>query len=185
MLGPIIPEKGLVLIYSPRGMGKTRLATGIGLAVSTGTSFLKWNAPKARRVLLIDGEMPAAALQELLNAVVGSTKPAPRMFQVLAADLLEDAGIGNFADPKVQQEINQLVEERQTEVLILDNLSSLTATLRDNEESSWQSMSFGCWPYAVVGFPWSCFTTPVRPGISVAHQRGKTSSVRPFAAAPQ
>ena len=37
VLGPIIPEKGLVLIYSPRGMGKTRLATGIGLASSTGT----------------------------------------------------------------------------------------------------------------------------------------------------
>ena len=111
--------------------------------------------------------MPAAALQEALNAVVGSTKPAPRMFQVLAADLLADAGIGNFADPKVQQEINQLVEERQTEVLILDNLSSLTAALRDNEESSWQSMKF--WLLALR-----------RRGISVVmlHHAGKTGDQR-------
>jgi putative DNA primase/helicase len=142
VLGPIVPEKGLAMCYSPRGMGKTRLGTGCGLAVSTGASFLRWQAPKARRVLLIDGEMPAPALQELLKTVLEAApvKPAPEMFQVLAADLLEEIGIGNLADPKVQHEINQLVDDRGTEFLMLDNLSSLTAVLRDNDEASWQSM---------------------------------------------
>jgi putative DNA primase/helicase len=144
VLDPIIPEQGIGMVYSSRGMGKTRLALEIGRAASTGTSFLKWNAPKPRRTLLIDGEMPQPALQELLRAVVQSApiKPdPPDMYQVLPSDRLED-GIGNLADPKIQQEINSMLDDYKTEFLILDNLSSLTQVLRDNDEASWQSMKF-------------------------------------------
>jgi hypothetical protein len=66
LLDPIIPEKGLAMLYASRGTGKTHIALGIGYAVATGTGFLRWKAPKPRRVLLVDGEMPAAALQERL-----------------------------------------------------------------------------------------------------------------------
>jgi putative DNA primase/helicase len=142
MLGPIIPEKGLAMCYSPRGMGKTRLSTGCGLAASTATQFLKWKAPKPRRVLLLDGEMPAPALQELWQTTLASApiKPAPGMFQIISSDLLEDIGIGNLADPKTQVEIDELVTQEGTELLMLDNLSSLTSVLRDNDEGSWQTM---------------------------------------------
>ena len=68
--------------------------------------------------------------------------PSQDMFQVLAADLIETGGIGNLADQKIQQEVTALVTARQIEFLILDNLSSLTAVLRDNDEASWQSMKF-------------------------------------------
>jgi hypothetical protein len=63
VLDPIIPEKGLAMLYAPRGIGKTHVALGIAYAAAAGTKFLKWQAPKPRRVLLIDGEMPAATLQ--------------------------------------------------------------------------------------------------------------------------
>src|SRR5215470_7377444 len=54
VLDPIIPEKGLVMIYAARGTGKTHVALGIAYAVATGTSFLRWQAERPRRVLLID-----------------------------------------------------------------------------------------------------------------------------------
>jgi hypothetical protein len=41
-------------------------ALGIAYAVATGSTFLKWRAARPRRVLLIDGEMPAQALRERL-----------------------------------------------------------------------------------------------------------------------
>ena len=72
LLDPILPEKGLAMLYAARGTGKTHVALGICFAVATGTKFLKWTAPKPRRVLLIDGEMPAAALQERLASIVAS-----------------------------------------------------------------------------------------------------------------
>lgn len=140
LLAPIIPQKGLAMVYASRGTGKTHIALGIGYAVATGTKFLKWQAPKPRRVLLIDGEMPAAALQErLASVVVGATESGAGlkddMLRVLAGDLIEEVGIGNLASPDVQTELDPHLKD--VELLILDNLSSLTAVIRDNDAESW------------------------------------------------
>jgi putative DNA primase/helicase len=139
ILDSILPEKGLVMLYAARGTGKTLVALGIGFAVATGTKFLKWTAPKPRRVLLIDGEMPAATLQERLSSIVTGAPGIeldPQNFQILAADLMEDGGvIGNLAAPDVQNELDGWLDG--VDLLILDNLSSLTAVIRDNDAESW------------------------------------------------
>jgi len=138
ILDPIIPEKGLAMLYAARGTGKTLVALGIGFAVATGTRVLKWSAPKPHRVLLIDGEMPAAALQERLMALIASapnTELDPENLKILSADLIEVGGIGNLASPNVQDELEQWLDG--IDLLILDNLSSLTAVIRDNDAESW------------------------------------------------
>ena len=138
VLDPIIPEKGLAMLYASRGMGKTHIALGIAYAVATGTKVLKWTAPRPRRVLLIDGEMPAAALQEWFANIVAGTKgveAAPDMLKILAGDLIEEGGIGNLASPAVQAELEPSLHD--VALLILDNLSSLTAVIRDNDADSW------------------------------------------------
>ena len=138
LLDPILPEKGLAMVYAGRGTGKTHVALGIAFAVATGTAFLKWKAPKARRVLLIDGEMPAAALQERLASIVAGAPDVqldPENIQILAGDLVEAGGIGNLALPDVQAEIDPWLAG--VDLLVLDNLSSLTAVIRDNDAESW------------------------------------------------
>ena len=137
ILDPIIPEKGLAMLYASRGTGKTHLALGIAYGAATGTDFLRWKAPRARRTLLIDGEMPAAALQERLATIVqgSNVEPDEGMLKVLAGDLIEDGGVGNLADPAVQAELDPHLDGM--ELLILDNLSSLTAVIRDNDAESW------------------------------------------------
>jgi putative DNA primase/helicase len=138
LLAPVILEKGLVMLYASRGTGKTHIALGIGYAVATGTKFLKWESPSPRRVLLIDGEMPARALQERLAQIVAGAAGAeidPDMLKVLAGDLIEEGGIGNLASPEVQAELEAHLGG--VALLILDNLSSLTAVIRDNDAESW------------------------------------------------
>jgi putative DNA primase/helicase len=136
ILAPIIPEKGTVMLYAARGNGKTHVAHGIALAASTGTQFLKWTAPKPRRVLIIDGEMPASELQTRLSRILwgGTATPEPGMLSLLSADLVE-GGIGNLADPKVQAALDPWLAGM--ELLILDNLSCLTAVIKDNDAESW------------------------------------------------
>jgi hypothetical protein len=115
LLAPILPEKGLAMLYAARGTGKTHVALGIAFAVATGTQFLKWKAPKTRRVLLIDGEMPAAALQERFASIVASapeTELDPQNIKILAGDLVEAGGIGNLASPDVQAEIDRWLRLR-------------------------------------------------------------------------
>jgi putative DNA primase/helicase len=138
LLSPIIPQKGLAMLFASRGMGKTFIALSIAYAVATGTKFLRWEAPKPRRVLLIDGEMPAAALQERLANIVAGVAEAeanPDALKILAGDLIEEGGIGHLSDPKVQAELDPWLAD--IDLLILDNLSSLTAVIRDNDAESW------------------------------------------------
>ena len=142
LLDPILPEKGLAMLYAARGTGKTHVALGICFAIATGTKFLKWHAPKARRVLLIDGEMPAAALQERFATIVASAPDVdldPDKIRILAGDLIEVGGIGNLASSEVQEELGRWLAG--IDVLILDNLSSLTAVIRDNDAESWGPIS--------------------------------------------
>ena len=67
ILEPLLPEQGIVMVYSPTGVGKTWFSLGVANAVATGTEFLKWKAPKPRGVLFIDGEMQAYNLIERLK----------------------------------------------------------------------------------------------------------------------
>ena len=136
ILEPIIPQKGLAMLYASRGIGKTHLACAISYAVATGTRFLKWEATKPRKVLHCDGEMPAVALRERFLQLMGSAtvKPEPNTLNILTADLI-DLGIGNVAAPNVQAELDPLLDG--VELLVLDNLSSLTSVIRDNDAESW------------------------------------------------
>jgi AAA domain/Homeodomain-like domain len=140
MLDPILPEKGLVMVYAYRGVGKTHVALGIAYAVASGGTFLKWKAPKPRRVLLVDGEMPAAALRDRLAGIVASAQQEAALdaMRVIAGDLIEEGGIGNLADPAVQAELDKYLDG--VDLLILDNLSSLTAVIRDNDQESWTTI---------------------------------------------
>jgi putative DNA primase/helicase len=140
MLDPILPEKGLVMVYAYRGFGKTHVALGIAYAVASGGTFLRWKAPKPRRVLLIDGEMPAAALRDRLADIVASAQQEAALdaMRVIAGDLIEEGGIGNLADPAVQAELDKYLDG--VDLLILDNLSSLTAVIRDNDQESWTTI---------------------------------------------
>jgi hypothetical protein len=136
ILAPIIPEKATAMLYAARGNGKTHVAHGIAFAVATGTKFLKWTAPKPRRVLIVDGEMPASELQSRLSVILRSAtiKPDPGMLNLLPADLVE-GGIGNLADPKTQAALDPWLAG--IELLILDNLSCLTTVIKDNDAESW------------------------------------------------
>jgi putative DNA primase/helicase len=134
VLEPIIPEKGLVMLYATRGTGKTHVALGVAYAVATGSTFLKWRAPRARRVLVVDGEMPASELRERLQWINGGATPTPRTLRILPVDMIE-RGIGTLACPEVQAELDPWLAG--VELLVLDNLSSLTAALRENDSDSW------------------------------------------------
>jgi hypothetical protein len=136
VLDPIIPEKGLVMLYSSRGVGKTHVALGIAYAVATGSSFLKWRAPQARRVVVLDGEMEGDELRGRLRRIRGTETPTPKTLKVLSGDLID--GIGDLGSPEIQAKIEPYLEG--VELIILDNLSSLTDMLRDNDVDAWSRL---------------------------------------------
>jgi len=140
LLSPILPAKGLAMVYGPRGLGKTHVGLGIAYAVASGGEFLRWRAPEPRQVLYIDGEMPAAVVQERLAGIVAGCKadPKPGALRFLAADLY-DGALPDLASPEAQEWLEGVIGELP-DLLILDNLSALTGAARDNEADAWSSM---------------------------------------------
>lgn len=140
VLSPILPAKGLAMIYAARGVGKTQIGIGASYAVATGGSFLQWRSPQPRRVLYIDGEMPQKALQDRINMLAssGGAMPSPDYFRFLTMDGQELGTSCNLADPKDQTAIE--AELQGTELVIFDNLSTLVSAGRENDAESWDAM---------------------------------------------
>jgi hypothetical protein len=137
LLAPWLPKKGLGLAFSPRGVGKTHFAIGVAYAVASGGQFLKWTAPEPRRVLLLDGEMPAASLQERIASVVARSSlepPSGEYLRLLSADLCE-FGLPDISTQEGQDELEPHLGD--AELIIVDNLSTLCRSGRENEAESW------------------------------------------------
>lgn len=143
ILTPILLTQSLNMIHGWRGLGKTHMSLGIFYAVGTGSTFLNWRADKARKVLLIDGEMPGAALQERLAAIIASTgvEPLPGNLSILTPDLQHGA-MPDLATFEGQEAVNAIIDKVQAELIIVDNLSCLVrGGGRENDAESWLSVS--------------------------------------------
>jgi hypothetical protein len=143
ILTPIIVTQGLVMVIAFRGIGKTYVALGIAFAVATGSDFLTWKAEKARAVLFIDGEMPLPALQERLAQIVKATDKETNLLFFLTPDL-QEYGIPDLSTKEGQTQIEAIItkiEKEQSlkiELIILDNVSCLVRSGKENEAESWQ-----------------------------------------------
>lgn len=138
ILAPFLPSQGLCLLYAKRGVGKTHVAIGIAFAVAVGGSFLKWKALKPRKVLYIDGEMPAVAMQERLRRISLSEAlklPTPDYLRLITPDL-QDGPIPDLSTPEGRGILKELIGD--SELIIIDNISSLFRSGVENEAESWQ-----------------------------------------------
>jgi len=123
-LDPILTSKSLVLLYGPRGVGKTFVALGIAWAAAIGGRFLGWQAPHPRRVVYIDGEMAAADLRDRLR-VFGET---PDTLSFLLGDLHpKSEGLPDLGSLEGQMALLKQWNGTKPELLVLDNLASLVA----------------------------------------------------------
>jgi KaiC/GvpD/RAD55 family RecA-like ATPase len=137
ILDPWLPEKGLAMVYAPRGVGKTWVALNIAWAVASGGSFLRWRAQHPRKVIYVDGEMPATDLQKRLATIADeAVNPCatPHHLTILSSDLAKN-GLPDLSTREGQAILDQHLGD--AELVILDNLSTLCRSGRENEADSW------------------------------------------------
>jgi hypothetical protein len=137
VLSNLLSERGLAMVYAWRGLGKTWFALGLGHAVASGGKFLRWKAERPRRVMHVCGEMLAEDLRDRLLRITGgdgSSLPAPAYYRVLSADMHEN-GLPDLASRDGQAALERVLGK--TELLILDNVSTLFRSGVENEAESW------------------------------------------------
>jgi hypothetical protein len=135
IMSPWLPEQGLAMIYAPRGVGKTFLALNVAYSIASGTPFLNWDVPVPKKVLYIDGEMPAKSMQERLAAIEKSRGICVTdMLSILTPDLqkLSMPDLGTFDG---QEGLDAALHG--VEVIIVDNISTLCRNGKENDAEGW------------------------------------------------
>jgi hypothetical protein len=130
---PVLRERDLWMVAGPRGSAKTWFVASLAVALATGGRALSWRCPEPRRVLLIDGEMPGAALQDRLRLFAGSDELGA--LRVLAQDL-QDPPLPSLASPSGQAAIEPLLDDG-VDVVLLDNRSTLIGSPGESDADEW------------------------------------------------
>lgn len=135
ILTPWLPAQGLAMIYAPRGIGKTHVALGVAYAIASNTSFLGWKSVGAKNILYLDGEMPASLMKERLSTLI-NTHGAPLIshFKLITPDLQKFA-MPDLATPQGQSSLEPYL--KNIELIIVDNISTLCRSSKENEADSW------------------------------------------------
>jgi putative DNA primase/helicase len=122
------------MVYAKRGVGKTHFALGMAVAVASGGTFLKYKAPKPRQMLYIDGEMPRYDILRRLKAAPAAQELSSAYFQILSASD-NDLQLPDLGTDGGRRAFTELIAP--FDFIVLDNLSSLAPTLKENEGDSW------------------------------------------------
>jgi hypothetical protein len=145
MLGPWFRQGDACLLYAPAGVGKSFLAMTIGLAVAGGGQIkgLGWKTLTQQKVLLVDGEMPPADLKDRFTQIIDSgwvdgleRETAETSFMLLSRlGQNADSGFIDLAQPSSHSLIEGLAIREQVGLVILDNFTTLTETMEDENNS--------------------------------------------------
>jgi KaiC/GvpD/RAD55 family RecA-like ATPase len=140
ILSPILHTQDLTMIFAARGIGKTHFAISIAYAIATGGTFAKWTAPKPRKVLYLDGELPGSVMQRRMLMHCPDVEPALGFLRIFTPDLLPDERtLPDLATHDGQEAVNEMILD--AEVVVVDNLSAWARSGRENESESWLLMS--------------------------------------------
>jgi len=137
ILEPWLSTQSLNMVYAPRGVGKTHFSLGIAYAVASGGEIFYWKAIKPCGVLFIDGEMPGHALQERMKNIADSSRLKPTAPLRFITPDVQTFGIPDLATQEGQESIEAHITD-DIELIVLDNLSSLVRSGKENEAESWQ-----------------------------------------------
>ena len=101
----------------------------------------RWKIPKQAKVLYIDGEMPANAMQERLKSLVDNSADysVGENLSIINRDLQQNGFMPNLATEEGQQALEPIIKE--VDVIIVDNLSTLVRGGKENEANSWNPIA--------------------------------------------
>lgn len=138
IMSPWLPQQGIAMIHAKRGVGKTFFTLTVAYVCAIGGEFLNWFVMRPRRVLYIDGEMPAATLQMRLAMIAkmyGCKSPGDR-FHLITPDLLGMRSL-DLSSKDHQDRVSQIIIDKQIELVIIDNVSALMPGIIENQSDSW------------------------------------------------
>lgn len=139
LLSPWITEQSLSLVFAERGVGKTFFALNCAIALTHASEFLRYKAENPVKVMYIDGEMQDTLMQERLRATLGEREPN-ELLSIINPGRQFERGMPDISTTEGQIEVDELIEAHGSQVIIVDNLSTLARSGKENEGESWSNI---------------------------------------------
>lgn len=138
IIGGFCREGDLGFIFAKRGVGKSWLGMYLAKCIALGQKAQKWDVPKPRKVLYLDGEMNASEIKAR-DLVLGL--PTDQLAYTNHEILFEETGrIMNLANKDFQESLLAYCIKSEVKVVVLDNLSTLTSGVDENDGLQWEEI---------------------------------------------
>lgn len=138
VLAPFLPTQGICFIYAGSGVGKTLFTLNASYAIACGGNFLKYAAPKPRKVLYIDGEMAFNEIHQRIMDMVESQGELDFSdnWNLLSHEAVFPEKLPKICTPEGQEFYNKVLTEGKYEVVVFDNISTLSR-IDENKSEEW------------------------------------------------
>ncbi len=140
-----------LMVYSAPGAGKSWFALSLAIAAASATAISqdeqgrpKWNAAKTRKVLFLDGELDSADLGQRLKWLDPESCAAKGELLILSRQ--QQHFQAAFPDLSQEQDAEDLIQfclDQGVELLVLDNLTTLTQLEDENSASAFNTIIHG------------------------------------------
>lgn len=137
-LEPILPHPGLAMVYGPTGVAKTYFCLALSLAISAGQPMLRYKPERPRGVMYVDGELGNRMLQDRIKKLIAGHELSTGAFYTISRDDQAGGVLPDLNDLGAQQRFLSSLPD-DVEVVVLDNLSTLTSSSGGKEANSWDS----------------------------------------------
>lgn len=140
---PWLLERSTVMVYGPRGIGKTFFQLALAVSLTTGSDLWKWKCQAPVGVLYVDGEMQLDELRQRATALMENPPIAPLIF--LTSQLVYERCGGKdlvLTSEVMRQEVVKILDAHpEVRVLILDNISCLFSGLNEDSKQDWEQVN--------------------------------------------
>jgi hypothetical protein len=135
-------ERSLVMIYGPRGVGKTMALLALSISLSTGDPFLKWPMHQAVGVLYVDGEMSLDELRKRAVTLAGGSQPTRMAFLPSELVYAKSGCDLTLTCEHNRRAVEAMLETRpDLKVLVLDNVSCLFPGISEDKKMDWEPIN--------------------------------------------
>ncbi|MBX3306364.1 MAG: AAA family ATPase [Nitrospira sp.] len=140
---PWLPEGGNVMVYGPRGVGKTFFQLALTVSLTSGQKLWNWTVENPVGVLYIDGEMQLDELRNRTTALMNT--PPKASLEFLTSQLVyQRCGEKDLflTSELMRQEVVKILDARtDIRVLILDNISCLFSGIDESSKEDWEPIN--------------------------------------------
>lgn len=142
ILHPWVKEYQIIMIYGPRGVGKSMFVISLLVSIVSGNCFGPWETINPVNCLYLDGEMVQQDTAERFASLVNGNLIKEKLF-IYSDSYANSLGIpgANLLDGEWRKAMKEMLLEKDIKIWVADNIASLAPGIDENSKQDWDPIN--------------------------------------------